>query len=44
MLFGRANDVYEAPREVLEKLDAELVEMKGLNQKGFVVVLEGSDV
>lgn len=26
--LGRANDVYEAPREVLSKLDAELVELK----------------
>lgn len=33
--LGRANDVYEAPRELLEKLDAELVEMKRCKQKGF---------
>jgi len=26
--LGRANDVYEAPREVIEKLEAELIEMK----------------
>jgi len=26
--LGRANDVYEAPRELIEKLDAALVEMK----------------
>jgi len=26
--LGRANEVYEAPRKVLEQLDAELVEMK----------------
>jgi Fe-S oxidoreductase len=26
--LGRGNDVYEAPREVLSKLDAELSEMK----------------
>ena len=26
--LGRANDVYEAPRQLIEKLDAELVEMK----------------
>ena len=33
--LGRANDVYEAPREVLEKLDAELVEMKRSKAKGL---------
>ena len=33
--LGRANDVYEAPREVLMKLDAELVEMKRCKQTGF---------
>ena len=33
--LGRGNDVYEAPREALEKLDAELVEMKRCKQKGF---------
>ncbi|HLP14414.1 MAG TPA: (Fe-S)-binding protein [Flavobacteriales bacterium] len=33
--LGRGNDVYEAPREVLEKLDVELVEMKRCKQKGF---------
>jgi Fe-S oxidoreductase len=33
--LGRANDVYEAPREVLEKLDAELVEMKNCKAKGL---------
>ena len=38
--LGRANDVYEAPREVFEKLDAELVEMKSLKQRSYVVVLE----
>ena len=26
--LGRANDIYEAPREVIEKLEAELIEMK----------------
>lgn len=26
--LGRANDVYEAPRELIQKLDAELVEMR----------------
>jgi Fe-S oxidoreductase len=33
--LGRANDVYEAPREVIEKLDAELVEMKRSRAKGL---------
>ena len=33
--LGRANNIYEAPREVLEKLDAELSEMKSCKQKGL---------
>lgn len=33
--LGRGNEVYEAPRKVLEKLDAELVEMKRCKSKGF---------
>ncbi|HRJ34916.1 MAG TPA: (Fe-S)-binding protein, partial [Flavobacteriales bacterium] len=33
--LGRANDVYEAPRELIQKLDVELVEMKRCKQKGF---------
>lgn len=33
--LGRANEVYEAPREVLQKLDAELVEMKRCKSKGL---------
>jgi heterodisulfide reductase subunit D len=33
--LGRANDVYEAPREVLEKLDSELVEMKRSKSNGL---------
>jgi heterodisulfide reductase subunit D len=33
--LGRANNVYEAPRELLEKLDVELVEMKRSKQKGL---------
>jgi heterodisulfide reductase subunit D len=33
--LGRANDVYEAPRSVLQKLDAELVEMKRCRAKGL---------
>jgi len=33
--LGRANDVYEAPREVLSKLDSELTEMKRCRQNGL---------
>jgi heterodisulfide reductase subunit D len=33
--LGRANGIYEAPREVLEALDAELVEMKRVKAKGL---------
>jgi Fe-S oxidoreductase len=33
--LGRANDVYEAPRKVLETLDAELVEMKRCKTNGL---------
>ena len=33
--LGRANDIYEAPRSVLQKLDAELVEMKRCKAKGL---------
>jgi Fe-S oxidoreductase len=33
--LGRANDVYDAPREVLEQLDADLVEMKRCKTKGL---------
>ncbi len=33
--LGRANGIYEAPRKVLEDLDAELVEMKRCRSKGL---------
>lgn len=33
--LGRANDIYEAPRKVLELLDAELVEMKRCKSNGL---------
>jgi len=33
--LGRANEIYEAPRKVLEELDAELVEMKSCRTKGL---------
>lgn len=33
--LGRANNIYEAPRDLIKKLDAELVEMKRCKQKGL---------
>jgi heterodisulfide reductase subunit D len=33
--LGRANNVYEAPRKILEALDTELVEMKRCGSKGL---------
>ena len=33
--LGRANEVYDAPRSLIEKLDAELVEMKRCKSKGL---------
>jgi Fe-S oxidoreductase len=33
--LGRGNGIYEAPRKVLEALDAELVEMARCGKKGF---------
>ena len=33
--LGRANQVYEAPRKVLEALDAELIEMKRCRTNGL---------
>lgn len=33
--LGRANDIYEAPRELIEKLEAELVEMKRCKSNGL---------
>ena len=33
--LGRANQVYEAPRDLIQKLDAELVEMKFCRSKGL---------
>lgn len=33
--LGRANEIYEAPRKVLEALDAELVEMKRCRSNGL---------
>jgi len=33
--LGRANSVYEAPRDLITKLDAELVEMKNCKKRGL---------
>jgi Fe-S oxidoreductase len=33
--LGRANDIYEAPRKVLEALDVELIEMKRCRSNGL---------
>ena len=33
--LGRANNVYEAPRELIQKLEAELVEMKNCKRNGL---------
>ena len=33
--LGRANNIYEAPRELIQKLDAELVEMKNCRKRGL---------
>jgi Fe-S oxidoreductase len=33
--LGRANDIYEAPRKILEAIDTELVEMKRCRSRGF---------
>ena len=33
--LGRSNNIYEAPRKVLEALDAELVEMKRCRSNGL---------
>ena len=33
--LGRANNVYKAPRELIQKLDAELVEMKNCKRNGL---------
>ena len=33
--LGRANNIYEAPRQLIQKLDAELVEMKSCKSRGL---------
>lgn len=42
--LGRANGIYEAPRELIAKLDAELVEMKRSRAKGFCCGAGGAQV
>ncbi|TAF67818.1 MAG: (Fe-S)-binding protein [Cytophagales bacterium] len=42
--LGRANNIYEAPRAVLEKLDADLVEMKRCKTKGLCCGAGGAQI
>jgi Fe-S oxidoreductase len=42
--LGRANKIYEAPRELIEKLDVELVEMKRSKSKWFMLWSRSSNV
>ncbi|MCZ2141558.1 MAG: (Fe-S)-binding protein [Bacteroidia bacterium] len=42
--LGRSNNIYEAPREVIEKLDAELVEMKRSKEKGLCCGAGGAQI
>jgi Fe-S oxidoreductase len=42
--LGRANNIYEAPRKVLEALDAELVEMKRCKSNGLCCGAGGSQM
>ena len=42
--LGRANNIYEAPRKILEALDAELVEMKRCKANGFCCGAGGSQM
>lgn len=42
--LGRANKVFEAPRKLIEKLDAELVEMKSCKEKAMCCGAGGSQM
>lgn len=42
--LGRANNIYEAPREVLQMLDTELVEMKSCKSNGLCCGAGGSQM
>lgn len=42
--LGRGNNIYEAPRKVLEALDVELTEMKKSRSRGFCCGAGGSQV
>ena len=42
--LGRGNDVYEAPRKVIESLDTELVEMKRSRSKGLCCGAGGAQI
>lgn len=42
--LGRANDEYEAPRSLLQKLDAELVEMKRSRENGLCCGAGGAQI
>ena len=42
--LGRANNIYEAPRELIKKLDAELLEMKNCRKKGLCCGAGGSQM
>ncbi|MEO6814265.1 MAG: (Fe-S)-binding protein [Ginsengibacter sp.] len=42
--LGRANNIYEAPRKILEALDVELVEMKRSRSNGFCCGAGGAQV
>jgi heterodisulfide reductase subunit D len=42
--LGRGNDIYEAPRKVLEALDAELIEMKRCRKNGLCCGAGGSQM
>lgn len=42
--LGRANEIYEAPREILEALDADLAEMKRSRSKGLCCGAGGAQI